>query len=51
MGRNGQRRVREFLWPAVTYRYLSVYYSANGDGATVGRVAPAPEPVGVRVGA
>ena len=31
MGRNGQRRVREFLWPAVTDRYLSLFLSAHSE--------------------
>jgi glycosyltransferase involved in cell wall biosynthesis len=33
MGKNGQRRVRDFLWPAVTDQYLSVYGSANSGPA------------------
>jgi glycosyltransferase involved in cell wall biosynthesis len=31
MGKNGQKRVREFLWPAVTDRYLSLFLSAHSE--------------------
>ena len=31
MGRNGQKRVREFLWPAVTDRYLSLFLAADSE--------------------
>src|SRR5207245_847127 len=33
MGRNGLKRVREFLWPAVTDRYLSLFQSADSERA------------------
>jgi D-inositol-3-phosphate glycosyltransferase len=31
MGRNGQKRVRDFLWPVVTDQYLSLYGSAFSE--------------------
>ncbi len=29
MGKNGQKRVRDFLWPAITDQYLELYRSAH----------------------
>jgi glycosyltransferase involved in cell wall biosynthesis len=40
MGKNGQRRVRDFLWPAVTDRYLSLYQSAHAGRRVGSRGSP-----------